>query len=206
MEKAWVNMVFIKVTLVLAVGLVFLFFDCPSVYSDVYRYKDEKGVWHFSNMRSNRHYKLYRSRSSKRPAKHTSGKKAEKYNEYILLASKLFSVEQTLIKAIIKAESNFDCRAVSSKGAQGLMQLMPGTVDEMDVKDPFDPKENIIGGTKYVSLLLKRFKNNKTLALAAYNAGPTVVESRNGIPPYPETRTFVKRVMRYYRTFNGGAE
>ncbi len=207
MEKAWVNMVFIKATLVLAVGLVLLFFVCPSAYSDIYRYKDEKGVWHFSNMRSNSHYKLYRARSSKRSTKrHLSNKKVEKYNEYIQLASQLFSVDQTLIKAIIKAESNFDCRAVSKKGAQGLMQLMPGTADEMDVKDSFDPKENIIGGTKYVSLLLKRFKNNKTLALAAYNAGPTVVESRNGIPPFPETKTFVKRVMRYYQTYNGGVK
>ncbi len=209
-------MFYFKSTLVLAVGLVLLFSVCPSAYADVYRYKDEKGVWHFSNMRSNSHYRLYRSSSSKRSAKkhisHKSAKKhipyknVEKYNDYILLASKLFSVEQTLIKAIIKAESNFDCRAVSSKGAQGLMQLMPGTVDEMEVKDPFDPKENIVGGTKYVSLLLKRFKNDKTLALAAYNAGPTVVASRNEIPPFPETRTFVKRVMRYYQTYNGGAE
>ena len=115
----------------IAIGLLLLFFTCPSAYSDIYRYRDEKGVWHFSNMRSNKHYKLYRSGPSKRRAKHISGKRIEKYNEYIVLASKLFRVEKPLIKAIIKAESNFDCRAVSSKGAQGLMQLMPGTADKI---------------------------------------------------------------------------
>jgi soluble lytic murein transglycosylase len=86
------------------------------------------------------------------------------------------------------------------------MQLMPDTADAMEVKDPFDPKENILGGTRYISLLLKRFRNDKTLALAAYNAGPEVVESSRGIPPYPETKTFVKRVMNYYQSYNGESE
>ncbi len=199
-------MVFLKTTLVLVVGWVLLFFGSPSAHSEIYRYKDDKGVWHFSNIRSSRHYKPYRAYSHKKPKKPTSRRGVEEYSEYISLASKLFSVERPLIKAIIKAESNFDCRAVSSKGAQGLMQLMPGTVNEMDVRNPFDPKENIIGGTKYVSLLLKRFNNNKTLAIAAYNAGPTAVETRNGIPPFPETRTFVKRVLGYYKRYNGGTE
>ena len=81
------------------------------------------------------------------------------------------------------------------------MQLMPETADLMEVDDPFDPEENIFGGARYISLLLKRFKNDKVLALAAYNAGPETVESYKGVPPYPETRAFVKRVMRYYKSY-----
>lgn len=192
----------LKATSIGTVGLTLLLFVCSPASSEIYRYKDENGVWHFSNIRSNRHYKFYMSEGSK----HISKKDVGKYDEFILLASKRFQVDKSFIKAIIKAESNFDCRAVSSKGAQGLMQLMPDTADLMEVTNPFDPKENILGGTRYVSLLLKQFKNNKTLALAAYNAGPEVVELRKGIPPFPETRTFVKRVMDYYRAYNGGAE
>ena len=196
----------LKAILICAAGLIVLFFVCPPASSDIYRYKDEKGVWHYSNIRSNRHYKLYMSRVSKKAPKGIPARDVSTYDEFILLASNLFQVDRFLIKAIIRAESDFDCRAVSSKGAQGLMQLMPDTADEMEVKNPFDPKENILGGTRYVSLLLKRFSNNKTLALAAYNAGPKVVESSKGIPPYPETKTFVKRVMNYYQSYNGKSE
>ena len=86
------------------------------------------------------------------------------------------------------------------------MQLMPGTADDMAVEDPFDPEENIFGGTRYFSLLLKRFKNDKILALAAYNAGPEAVEIHKGVPPFPETKAFVKRVMAYYETYNSNAK
>ena len=82
---------------------------------------------------------------------------------------------------------------------------MPGTADQMKVKDPFDPAENIFGGARYLSLLLKRFKNNKKLALAAYNAGPEAVEKYKGIPPFPETKTFIKRVLKYYKQYKSGA-
>ncbi len=190
----------LRLTWMLSVSFPLLFFAGTPASADIYRYKDENGVWHFSNIKSNRRYELFVKQASKRP----SGK--NKYDKMILQASRQFQVDSSLIKAIIKAESDFDHRAVSSKGAQGLMQLMPGTADDMDVKNPFDPEENILGGTRYFSLLLKRFKNNKTLALAAYNAGPQEVESRKGVPPFPETRSFVKKVMGYYRSFNGGIE
>ena len=122
------------------------------------------------------------------------------------MASRRYGIETALIKAVIMAESAFDHKAVSRKGARGLMQLMPGTADHMDVNDPFDPKENILGGTRYLSLMLKRFNYDKRLALAAYNAGPETVDSYNGIPPYSETRTFIKRVLKYYNEFNAGAK
>ena len=196
----------LKAALACVAGLVLLLIVCPPASSDIYRYKDEKGVWHYSNIRSNRQYKLYMSPASKKVPKRVQTKDVVRYDEFILLASNLYQVDRFFIKAIIKAESDFDCRAVSSKGAQGLMQLMPRTAEAMKVKDPFDPKENILGGTRYVSLLLERFSNDKTLALAAYNAGPEVVESINGIPPYPETKTFVKRVMSYYQSYNGASQ
>jgi len=195
-------MLFLRVTWILAAGLLLVLLAGIPASADIYRYKDEKGVWHFSNIKSNKRYQLYMRRAPKK----TPGSGLNKYEKIILLASSQFQVESALIKAIIKAESDFDHRAISKRGAQGLMQLMPDTADAMNVKDPFDPQENILGGTRYFSLLLKRFQNDKTLAVAAYNAGPEEVESRNGIPPFPEPRTYVKRVMDFYQKDNGGTK
>jgi len=199
-------MVVLKLTWIFAASLTLLLFAGTPASPDIYRYKDENGVLHFSNTKSSNRYELYLRQTKRKPPKYGNKTDLNKYDEIIHLASKQFQVDSSLIKAIIRAESGFDHRAVSSKGAQGLMQLMPDTADEMNVKDPFDPKENILGGTRYFSALLKRFENNKTLALAAYNAGPEEVASRKGVPPFPETRTFVKRVMCYYRSYNGGIE
>ncbi|MBA5866313.1 MAG: transglycosylase SLT domain-containing protein [Nitrospira sp. CR1.3] len=106
-----------------------------------------------------------------------------------------------LIRAVIKAESNFDPRAVSRAGAIGLMQLMPQTAVRMDVRDLYDPEDNVAGGTKYLRQLLDRFHGNLPLALAAYNAGENVVERYQALPPIDETRQYVRKVLRYYRTF-----
>jgi soluble lytic murein transglycosylase len=106
-----------------------------------------------------------------------------------------------LIRAIIKAESNFDARAVSRAGAVGLMQLMPQTAVRMDVRDLYDPEDNVAGGTKYLRQLLDRFHGNLPLALAAYNAGENIVERYQALPPIDETRQYVRKVLRYYRTF-----
>lgn len=161
--------------------------------ADIYRYRDKNGVWHFTNIKTDARYKLYIRSYPKRSSEYI-----REYEGIIQQASRRFRIDPLLIKAVIKAESDFDHKAISSKGAQGLMQLMPYTADEMDVEDPFDPEENIFGGTRYLSLLLERFKKDKRLALAAYNAGPEKVESYKGIPPYPETRSFVKKVLAYY--------
>ncbi len=117
------------------------------------------------------------------------------------LADKLL-VCAALIKAIIKAESNGKMKAVSRKGAQGMMQLMPFTSRRLKVSDPFDPVETIEGGIKYIKELLGTFGGNVTHAVAAYNAGPQAVRKYSGIPPYPETQLYVKRVMTYYRQYS----
>lgn len=167
----------------------------PSCFGDIYRYKDERGVWHFSNIKSDARFRIFmRTPTYNKPAKQY----IRDYDSAITKASKQFRVEPSLIKAVIRAESDFDHTAVSDKGAQGLMQLMPETANEMEVGDPFNPEENILGGTRYLSLMLDRFRNNLRMALAAYNAGPERVEEYRGIPPFPETRNFVERVLKYY--------
>jgi soluble lytic murein transglycosylase-like protein len=121
------------------------------------------------------------------------------YNETIAEAADLYKLDPDLIRAIILAESAFNPFAVSRAGAQGLMQLMPDLAEELNVLDPFDPRQNIFGGARYLRQLLDLHKGNVNLAVASYNAGPGAVDRFNGIPPYRETRNYVKKVNTFLK-------
>jgi soluble lytic murein transglycosylase-like protein len=116
-------------------------------------------------------------------------------------ASQENGVPEALIHAVLMAESSGDPSAVSVAGAQGLMQLMPGTSSTCGIANPFDPTENVQCGSAYLKQLMSRYKGNVTLAVAAYNAGPGAVDRYHGVPPYPETRAYVARVIAAYRSY-----
>jgi soluble lytic murein transglycosylase-like protein len=121
------------------------------------------------------------------------------FDTLIEAASKKYDVPSGLIRAVIKAESNYDPTSVSSAGAKGLMQLMDETAKLVGVEDSFDPAQNIDGGVAFLQYVLKRYGNNVELALAAYNAGPGAVDKYDGVPPYQETQIYVKRVIGYWQ-------
>jgi len=157
----------------------------------IYRYVDESGCLHFSNVPTTGNYRFYRNEG-----------KSFQLETLINRFAEQFHLDAALIKAIIKVESDFNPRVVSSKGALGLMQLMPETADEVGVSDPFDPSQSIYGGSRYLRMMLDSFDRNLDYALAAYNAGPSMVRKFGGIPPYEETRNYVRRVkyyLDYYR-------
>ena len=122
-----------------------------------------------------------------------------KYDSIIVEAAKHFDVDAALISAVIKAESDYDARTVSHKGARGLMQLMPATAKRFGVTNSFDPKQNIHAGTRYLRWLLKTFDDNADLAVAAYNAGEGNVWKYDGVPPFRETVNYINRIAKHIR-------
>jgi hypothetical protein len=128
--------------------------------------------------------------------------KEDRYDGLIARTARSYRVDPALVKAVVAAESNFESRAVSRVGAQGLMQLMPETAKAMGVRSPFTPSENLRGGVRYLRKMLDRYGQLK-LALAAYNAGPAAVDRHGGVPPYPETTGYIERVLDFYQGFQG---
>lgn len=168
------------------------------VQADIYKYIDENGVLHFTNVPTQSGYRLYvRERPSKKRRKRASNR----YDHLIQLAADRYGLSFPLLKALIKVESDFNPKAVSRAGAIGLMQIMPENLKEFRVGNPFDPWENIRGGAWYLNQLLDRFEGRVPLALAAYNAGPNLVARYQKIPPIKETQRYVEKVMKYYYVF-----
>lgn len=186
----------------LLAGFFALFFP-HAVFAEIYRFVDEKGVIHFTNVPVDPRYELFLPDS-----KHSKSTKCPTtYDPIIKEMCGRYGVDFHLVRAVIKVESDFDPSVISTKGAKGLMQLMPETADDMKVKNVFSPRENIEGGVKYLRRLLDTFDHDLKLSLAAYNAGENVVRKYNlQIPPYPETQNYVKKVIHYFEQFkNGGS-
>ncbi len=190
--KAWV---------VLCLTGAILACPCRGVaMADIYKFVDESGVTHISNVPTDPRYRLWWKEAT--PEERKKALKSPVYESLIVDAARKHRVEPNLVKAVIKAESDFNHRAVSRKGARGLMQLMPATAYRFSVGNSFDPWSNIEGGVRYLRHLLDLFQGNLELALAAYNAGEgAVARYNNTVPPYPETRTYIQRVVRYLERY-----
>lgn len=171
-------------------------------WATIYTYVDENGRLHLTNVPADSRYRPAMQTISRfGPVTTTTG-----YENFIRAAASRFEVDPHLVRAVIKAESNFNKMALSRKGAQGLMQLMPDTANDMDVNDPFNPEDNIHGGTRYLRKLLALFNGNLKLALAAYNAGPErVIREGNVIPRITETTNYVKTVLKHYEQYRNSS-
>ena len=167
--------------------------------ADIYYRIDEDGVARFTNAPTTPDYRLLQPGVLPTVSRLT----AASIDGLIEAFAAEHGIDSALIRAVIRAESNFNHRAVSRKGAQGLMQLMPATIGRLSVGDAFDPHENIGAGVRYLRQLLDQFEGDLTLALAAYNAGENAVLRYRGVPPYPETRDYVRKVLSQYRRTRG---
>lgn len=184
-------------TCILTAAIVVLLLSfADRAVADIFVYKDAQGVLHFTNVPNHAGFRLtmpeWDGRASRKPAAPGN------YEKIIRTAADRYGVDPDLIRAVIKVESDFDSRARSHKGAQGLMQLMPETARLHNVGDVYDPAENVDGGVRHLKLLFDHFRGDLSRALAAYNAGVSAVERYGGVPPYSETREYVRRVMNFY--------
>jgi soluble lytic murein transglycosylase-like protein len=197
-------------------GAMLIFSLQPDVKAEMYVCVDAAGKEQYTNMTTagNCRPLMSRARITRRPGDRSAAKQAatfrqrasrdpSSYDHHISQVSRRYNVDPYLIKAVIKAESDFDCYALSKKGAQGLMQLMPATARELKVRNPFNPHENIDGGTRYLRNMLDTFDGNVALSLAAYNAGPTLVKRLQKIPRIPETKRYVRKVLEHYKRYRG---
>jgi len=170
--------------------------------ADIYMYRDTSGVLHFSNAPSEPQYQYYMPElSSWKNARFgfraISGARRKAYDAIIRDAARRHQVDVALVKAVIRAESDFVPQAISPKGALGLMQLMPATAQMHNVWRVFEPRQNVEGGVTHLRYLIDRYGGNLRLALAAYNAGEKAVDVHGGVPPYPETWDYLARVLRF---------
>lgn len=179
------------------------------VNADIYRYEDEEGIVHFTDAPTDKRFKIFlrdlkKDKELRTKLKYAASVNPAVYEQLIKTCSDKYGVNPSLVKAVIHAESGYRPDAVSSKGACGLMQLMPATAKSLNVADRFNPKDNVEGGVKYLRFLLDTFRGDVPLAVAAYNAGLNKVAKYGGIPPYNETKTYVNRVLSYMKSYQEG--
>jgi len=180
-----------------------------SLPADVYKFTDRDGIVHYTNIKPSdrQNFKTFSfpCYASDPTCQQLDWEHAplnrQAFAEEIQTAAQVFTVDEALIRAIIHAESAYQPEALSPRGAQGLMQLMPATQQALQIENVFDPASNIEGGTRYLSRLLQEFDQNIDLTVAAYNAGPGAVRQFGGVPPYKETREYVRRVKILYRRY-----
>ncbi len=183
-----------------AVAAIVLLGGSVARAGSLYRWVDENGVIHFTDAPADDRWAEVSVRKPMGPPLPKPG--ARHFDGVIRRNADLHGLPPALVKAVIRAESNFDPGARSHKGAMGLMQLMPGTAHAMGVRDPWLVEENVRGGSRYLRSMVNRY-GEFPLALAAYNAGPDAVDRYGGIPPYRETQEYVRRVLSYYRRYDG---
>ncbi len=195
-------------------GLVVFAAAATAVHADIYQYTDESGVVHFTNVPGSNVKKPTRVRtespslasvaSPQAIEPKSEGRKSSattvpaSYHEYINTACEKYGVDPSLVHALVKVESGYNTFALSNKGAMGLMQLMPETANNMNVRNSFSPQDNVEGGVRYLRYLLDRYEGNISLALAAYNSGETSVKRWGTIPPFKETKDYVKKILTIY--------
>ncbi|MGC4116438.1 MAG: lytic transglycosylase domain-containing protein [Myxococcales bacterium] len=173
----------------------------------LYQYVDEDGVTVITNVPQGAPKKAMRVKQDGEVTKITAplefapSKNTADYDAHIQEACALYRIPPALVRAVMATESSFNPKAISPKGAMGLMQLMPGTAAEMFVADPWDPKQNIHGGVRYLRVLANQFNGDMVRIVAAYNAGPEAVKRADGIPQIAETQEYVKRVLRLYYSY-----
>ncbi len=182
------------------VGIAFgvLVLTVSAASAEIYKYVNEDGVVCYTDAPFGKKSQLIEEDKVLPKRQKADMQTRSDFSSYVHQAAAKYDLEPELIKAVISTESNGNHRAVSRKGAIGLMQLMPATANDLNVINPFNPEENIEGGTRYLKQLLERFNGNLTLALAAYNSGPKTVEKYGAVPPILETRQYVKKVFSLY--------
>jgi soluble lytic murein transglycosylase-like protein len=193
-------------------GLALFALTAPApARADIFQHTDADGVVHYTNVqpRGTGWQRTYRE--SKRGAlpiadvpaisRKPNPERQKLFEQHIREAAKLYQLPEAFLRAIVMVESNFFPDAVSEDGAVGLMQLMPTTAISMGVLDAFDPRQNVLGGARYLRMLANRFNGDLVLTVAAYNAGEGAITRYNGVPPFQETRMYVKRVLHHYYAF-----
>lgn len=195
-----------KLNRLLLLGWLGLLASSPVLWADVYKYTAPDGrVFYTDTPKHNKYKRIIRSKpKSYARAFKDLKKNKKKYTPIIMAAATQHKIDPLLVHAVIRAESAYDAKAVSSAGAVGLMQLMPATARQYGAKNRNDPKQNVFAGTRYLKYLLDLFDDDLRLSIAAYNAGENAVRKYNNqIPPYPETQNYVKQVLRLYKESHG---